>query len=91
MSRRLCPGLIEVLHKEGLEAVRCALWDMTGWHRDYSRSGWRSRATKEQKSIGWEMAVRIEKILATVLNEAHKQQTEEVMEALSEGPEGFYR
>ncbi len=37
------------------------------------------------------MAVRIEKILATVLHEAHKQQTEEVMEALSEGTEGFYR
>ncbi len=36
------------------------------------------------------MAVRIEKIIATVLKEAHKGQVEEVMETLSEGPEGFY-
>lgn len=83
-------GLVEVLNKEGLEAVRYALWDMTGWHRDYSPPAWRNRATEEQKKIGWEMAVRIEKILAEVLNKAHKQQTEEVMETLSEGPESFY-
>ena len=37
------------------------------------------------------MAVRIERIIATVLDEAHEQQTEEVMDTLSEGPEGFYR
>jgi hypothetical protein len=37
------------------------------------------------------MAVRIEKMLATVLRDAHEWQTEEVMEILSEGPEGFYR
>ena len=37
------------------------------------------------------MAVRIEKIIATVLHEAHDRQVEEVMESLSEGPEGFYR
>ena len=37
------------------------------------------------------MAVRIEKIIATVLNEAHEQQVEEVRETLSEGLEGFYR
>jgi hypothetical protein len=36
------------------------------------------------------MAVRIEKILCTVLHEAHDQQVEEVMETLSEGPEDFY-
>ena len=52
---------------------------------------WRNRATEQQKRIGWEMAVRIEKILCTVLDEAHKRQAEEVMEALSEGPEGFYK
>jgi hypothetical protein len=33
------------------------------------------------------MAVRIEKIIATVLDEAHKRQVEEVMDAFSEGPE----
>jgi hypothetical protein len=36
------------------------------------------------------MAVRIEKILCTVLNEAHKKQVEETMNPLSKGPEGFY-
>jgi hypothetical protein len=29
-------GLVAVLREEGLEAVRYALWDATGWHRDYS-------------------------------------------------------
>lgn len=37
------------------------------------------------------MAVRIEKIICTVLHEAHKQQVEETMDALSEGPKRFYR
>ena len=37
------------------------------------------------------MAVRIEKIIAAVLDEAHKRQVEEVMETLSEGPEGLYK
>ena len=37
------------------------------------------------------MAVRIEKILCAVLDEAHKQQVEETAETLSEGPEQFYR
>lgn len=37
------------------------------------------------------MAVRTEKIVATVLDEAHERQVEEVMDTLEEGPEGFYR
>jgi hypothetical protein len=36
------------------------------------------------------MAARIEKILCTVLHEAHQRQAEETMDTLSEGPEGFY-
>ncbi len=36
------------------------------------------------------MTVRIKKILVTVLHEADKQQGEETMDTLSEGPEGFY-
>jgi hypothetical protein len=36
------------------------------------------------------MAVRIEKILCAVLDEAHKRQVEETTETLSEGPEEFY-
>ena len=85
------PGLVEVLREEGIDAVRYVLWDATGWHRDYSPPTWRNRATEEQKRIGWEMAVRIEKIICTVLHEAHRQQVEETTETLSEGPEGFYK
>ena len=36
------------------------------------------------------MAVRIEKVIVTILQEAHQRQTEEVMDTLTEGPEGFY-
>jgi hypothetical protein len=36
------------------------------------------------------MAVRIEKILCTVLDEADKRQVEETTETLAEGPEEFY-
>jgi hypothetical protein len=85
------PGLLEVLREEGIDGVRYALWNTTGWHRDYSPPAWRSRATEEQKREGWEMAVRIEKIVATVLHEAHKRQVEEVMDTLQEGPEGLYK
>ena len=41
--------------------------------------------------MGWETAVRIEKILCTVLHEAHERQVEEAMNALAEGPEGFHK
>ncbi len=40
--------------------------------------------------MGWEMAVRIETILCTVLHEAHERQIEVTMDTLSGGPEGFY-
>ena len=90
IEREGVSGLVEVLREEGIDAVRYVLWDATGWHRDYSPPAWRNRATEEQKRIGWEMAVRIEKILCTVLHEAHRRQIEETMETLEEGPEGFY-
>ncbi len=35
--------------------------------------------------------MRIEKVLCTVLYEAHRRQIEETMETLEEGPEEFYR
>jgi hypothetical protein len=91
IERSGIPGLVEVLHEEGIDGVRYALWDATGWHRDYSSAAWRNRGTIEQKKRGWEMAVRIENILATVLHEAHRRQVEETMETLSEGPEDFYK
>ena len=37
----------------------------------------RDRALEVQKRIGWEVAVRIDKIIATVLHVAHKRQVEE--------------
>jgi hypothetical protein len=49
------------------------------------------RATEEQMRKGWEMAVRIEKILCTVLHKTHERQVEETMNTLSERPEEFYR
>jgi hypothetical protein len=73
IEREGIPGLVEVLSEEGLDAVRYVLWDATGWHRDYSPPAWRHRATEEQKRKGWEMEVRIEKMLYVVLDEAHKQ------------------
>ncbi|MDQ4000860.1 MAG: hypothetical protein M3283_07650 [Actinomycetota bacterium] len=48
-------------------------------------SRWRNRATEEQKRIGWETAVRIEKLLCPVLHEAHEQQVEETTNTLAEG------
>jgi hypothetical protein len=36
------------------------------------------------------MAVRVEKILCTILDEAHKRQVEKTTETLGEGPEEFY-
>ena len=90
IEREGIPGLVEVLREEGLDAVRYVLWGATGWHRDYSPPAWRNKATVEQKRIGWKMAVRIEKIVVTVLHEAHERQTEEVMDILSEEPDSFH-
>ncbi len=90
IERTCIPGLVEVLRTEGVEGVRYALFDMTGWHRDHDPRVWRSRATDEQKRVGWESWVRMEKIIATVLHEAHRRQVEEAMDALEEGREGLY-
>lgn len=84
------PGLVEVLQTEGIEGVRYALWDMTGWHRDYDPCLWRNRASEEQKKAGWEMWVRMDKIICKVLQEAHQRQLDETMKALEDGPERFY-
>ena len=81
-----------VLCEEGLDTARyCVLWNTTGWHMNYNPPAWCNRITKEQKRTSWEMAVRIEKIICTVLDEAHKRQVEKTMDILSEGPEGLYR
>jgi hypothetical protein len=51
----------------------------------------RRRATAEQKTTGWEMAVTIEKIIVcTALYKADNQQPEETMVSLSKGSEGFH-
>ena len=81
---------MEIPRTEGIEAVRYALWDMTGWHRDYDPVLWRNRATGERKRQGWEMWVRMDKIMCAVLREAHERQMEETMDALEDGPQRFY-
>ena len=50
-----------------------------GLHRWGLGEGWRQTPTPVEE-IGWEMAVRIEKIVASVLKEAHERQVEEVMD-----------
>jgi hypothetical protein len=91
IEREGLPGLAEVLRQEGLDAVRYVLWDATGWLEDYALApAYSSGATNEQKRVGWEMFVFIEKILVTVLHEVLKQQAQETMEVLSQGPEGLY-
>lgn len=85
------PGLVEVLRQEGLEAVRYVLWDVTGWDRDYGfLLALSNDISEEQKRVGWEMFVFIEKILVTVLHEGLRRQAGETIDVLSEGPEGFY-
>jgi hypothetical protein len=84
-------GLEELLHKEGLDAVRCVLWDFVGWQDDFSPHASRDRDAEERKRFAWEAAVRIERILVRVLHNAYERQTEETLDALVEGPEGFYR
>jgi hypothetical protein len=79
-----------LLREEGIDAVRYALGEATGWHRGYSPPALCHRATAEQKRRGWETAVRIEMIICTVLHEAHERQIEETMATLSGGPDGFY-
>ena len=37
------------------------------------------------------MQVRMEKILCTMLHEAHERQVMKTMDALSDGPEGFWK
>ena len=82
---------MNVIREEGLEAVRYFLRDMTGWQRDYVPCLWRHRETEEQKRVGWEMWVRMDKIMCAVLREAHDRQVEETMDALADGPEGLYK
>jgi hypothetical protein len=52
IEREGIPGPVKMPREEGLDGVRYALWDATGWHRDYSPRAWRNRATAEQKRKG---------------------------------------
>ncbi len=83
------PGFVGVLREEGIDGVRYALWNATGRRRDYSLPAWRSLAAEAQKRICWELAMRIEKIVATVLDETHKRQVEEIMEYSPRGRNGY--
>ena len=85
------PGLVEVVRGEGIEGVRYALWDMTGWRRDYDPYVRRSRVDEEKRRVGWDMRVRMKKTVASVLHEANKRQVGEATDAIEERPKGFYR
>ncbi len=52
IEREDIPGLVEVLREEGLDGVRYALWDVTGWHRDYGPSAWRNRGARRAEAQG---------------------------------------
>ncbi len=56
IERKYIPGLVEVLRWEGIEAVRYALFDMTGWHEGYDPCIWCGQAPEEQKKAGWGFA-----------------------------------
>jgi hypothetical protein len=90
IERECVPGLVEMLRKEGLAAVRHALWDMTGWRRHHSPHALQGGVAEDRDRVDWEMRVKIEKILLTVLSEAREQQLEEIVEAIYEGPQGFH-
>jgi hypothetical protein len=77
------PGLVELLRKESLNAVRYAQAGTE--HRNYSPPAWRNRAKEGQKRRGWEIAVRIDKMTCAMLNEGHERQVEETMGTLAEG------
>ncbi len=80
-----------LLSTKSSNAVRYVLWDVTRWYRDYGfLLALRSDVPEEEKRVGWEMFVFIEKILVTVLHEGLKRQAGETMDALFDGPEGFY-
>jgi hypothetical protein len=77
------------MREQHIDTARYALRDATGWHHDYfprlEKPGHR-----RAEAGGWEMAVRVEKNIAVMLQEAYERQTEEVMDTLEEGPEGSY-
>jgi hypothetical protein len=89
IERNGLPGLVKMLCEEGLEEVRFVLWDLAGWHEGYPLA-LGSGATQEQKRWRWETFVRTEKILVRVLHAALKQQTEETIDAVLDGPKGLY-
>jgi hypothetical protein len=49
------------------------------------------RATTKERRAGWEMAVRIEEIICTVLDKVHERRVEEVMDVSSERPEKLHK
>ena len=52
IKRTALPGLVGVLRTAGIEGVRYAPWDATGWHRDYAPCVWRSKASAKRCGCG---------------------------------------
>ena len=69
--------------------MRYALWGTTApVLRPAPLAEARRRGAQARRLGEW---VRMEKTIATVLNEAHKPQVEEAADALEEGPKSFYK
>ena len=85
------PVIREILRQDGFEAVKFYLWEATGWHEDFDPYVLGDDAPDEQKIMGWEMALKIKKIISKALYEEHKQQEEAIHRLTFEGPETFYR
>ncbi len=85
------PAIREILRQEGIEGVKYYLWEATGWHEAFDPYVLGDAASEEQKRVGWEMALRIKKIISKALYEEHKQLEEEIRRLAAEGPEVFYK
>ena len=85
-------GLVEVLREEGLDAVRYALWDATGWHRDDSPPSLAQpghRGIKEDRLVGG--SEDREDPLYCPARGARAAGRGDDGHTLAEGPEGFFR
>ena len=73
-----------------VEAFASRLEPRVGGQRDHRRGllEINEQGHRGAKRVDWELWVRMDKIMCTVLREAHERQIEETMDALSDGPEG---
>jgi hypothetical protein len=91
IEKEWIPALRNLLRWELLDEFKFTLWGLSGWHEDYDPYIVDEEATEEQKKEGWEMAIRMKKIMARVMYEEYDRLIQEIELYESEGPEVFYR